>query len=152
MEVIMKNETTKVMEELLEMYAGHPPLSLSQLPRGLKTLEERVIFELNGALSTDCDEYKLSYLHDAVYSMCQLIALMENKPEELEYLGYGEPDTVIPEIKKTEDGKTVSVETGRPVLKPNEIIENTNELTQQTDLLTREIDQKIMSKNARRSQ
>lgn len=160
------NEVTRVLQELIEMYEGHPPLSRHQIPRGVKTLEERVEFEINGAFNTEDDDYKLSYYHNAVHSILQVIAVMEDKMEPEVY----STDPEINEFFTTKDHEALTTppkaeplpvisrnntsHQNRRQLKYGEKVPERNEHTDKTDQIMQELDQSVkmpLSKNARKA-
>lgn len=142
----MKDEMKIMLSELMdEIDANQSDFSSKNLPRGIKTLEEIALFNLNCAIdinSTD-DRAKSKFFEAAIMSLVSAMVVV-NGYEYKDIPKDGQPEiSTNDEIVADEKIRT---------MKFGEKVEEVNEFTKETDRLAKELDQKMhVSKNSRRS-
>ncbi len=142
------NETTKVLQDLIEQWENDPPLSTHQIPRGPVTLEEMAEFAFNGALHTNDTKFKVSFYQDVIRNLARAIAVYENALEPEQY----STDPEINEFLNNTDADEAKVAVRQSQMKYAEKVPERNEHTEATDKLMKELDKQSMppSKNLRR--
>jgi len=136
------NPVTKILKEQISRLENRPPVKINQLPNGIRTLEDRIVFSVIGAVDCDSVEFKIEFYQDAIKDLANAIHLLQQDDDT-------EPEEE-PIIEEKPDGTVVNPHTGKPILRYGEKIESDNKFTEETDNMLKELET-ITTKKANRT-
>jgi len=126
------NPITNILKEQISRWGNRPPVKMNQLPNGIKTLEDRIVFSVMGAVDCDSAEFKIEFYQDAIKDLANAIHLLQQDDDD-------EPEEE-PVVEEKPDGTVVNPKTGKPILRYGEKVESDNQFTEETNNVLKELE------------